>query len=73
LPPPSRWSATPARRVYRALLRIGWRLKRQRSSHRTLWRPGWPEYVFAFHNDAEIGPVMLSKIARQTGLTPDDL
>jgi hypothetical protein len=25
--------------------------------------------VFAFHDDVEIGPVMLAKIARQTGLS----
>jgi len=29
--------------------------------------------VFAFHDDEEIGPKMLSRIAKKTGLTPDDL
>jgi hypothetical protein len=29
--------------------------------------------VFAFHDDDEIGPKMLSRIARKTGLTPEDL
>jgi hypothetical protein len=29
--------------------------------------------VFAFHDDEEIGPRLLSRIAKTTGLTPDDL
>jgi predicted RNA binding protein YcfA (HicA-like mRNA interferase family) len=57
----------------RALLRIGWTVKRQRSSHRTLSRPGWRDYVFAFHEDDEIGPRLLARIAKHTGLQPDDL
>ncbi|PYM42996.1 MAG: hypothetical protein DME12_05240 [Candidatus Rokuibacteriota bacterium] len=56
-----------------ALLRIGWVLKRQSGSHRTLSRYGWPDFVFAFHNKEEIGPRMLARIAKQTGLTPSDL
>ena len=62
-----------ARRVLAALLRIGWSVKRQRGSHRTLERAGWPDYVFAFHNNVEIGPRMLARIFRNTGLTEDDL
>ncbi len=69
----SSWGAAKARRVYAALLRIGWVLKRSSSSHKTLARPGWPDYVFSFHDDEEIGPRMLARIARHTGLTPDDL
>jgi predicted RNA binding protein YcfA (HicA-like mRNA interferase family) len=29
--------------------------------------------VFAFHDGDEIGPRMLARIARQTGLRPEDL
>jgi hypothetical protein len=29
--------------------------------------------VFAFHDDEEIGPRMLARIAKKTGLTPADL
>lgn len=64
----SRFPATKARRVLAALLRIGWTLKRQSGSHRTLSREGWPDLVFAFHDDEEIGPVMLARIAKRTGL-----
>ena len=57
-----------------ALLRIGWSVKRQSGgSHKVLSRRGWANVVFAFHDDVEIGPVMLARIAKQTGLRPDDL
>jgi predicted RNA binding protein YcfA (HicA-like mRNA interferase family) len=69
----STWGAAKARRVLAALLRIGWSVKRQSGSHRTLSRAGWPDVVFSFHDDDEIGPRMLARIARHTGLTPDDL
>ena len=61
-----------ARRVLAALKRLGWTVKRQTGSHRTLQRDGWPNYVFAFHDKEEIGPKMLARIAKQTGLDPDD-
>jgi predicted RNA binding protein YcfA (HicA-like mRNA interferase family) len=69
----SRWPATRTARVLAALFRIGWILKRQTGSHRVLSRPGWPDFVFAFHDSVEIGPVMLARIARRTGLRPEDL
>jgi predicted RNA binding protein YcfA (HicA-like mRNA interferase family) len=69
----SRFPAAKARRVLAALLRIGWTVKRQSGSHRTLAREGWADVVFAFHDDVEIGPVMLSRIAKRTGLRPEDL
>ncbi|MCW5550134.1 MAG: type II toxin-antitoxin system HicA family toxin [Opitutaceae bacterium] len=56
-----------------ALLKIGWRIKRQSGSHRILERDGRPDFVFAFHDGEEIGPKMLSRIARHTGLAPEDL
>jgi predicted RNA binding protein YcfA (HicA-like mRNA interferase family) len=69
----SQWPSAKARRVLAALLRIGWRIKRQSGSHRTLERAGWPDYVFAFHDNEEVGPRMLARIAKHTGLTPADL
>jgi predicted RNA binding protein YcfA (HicA-like mRNA interferase family) len=59
--------------VLRALYRIGWTLKRQSGSHRTLARDGWPDVVFAFHDREEIGPRMLARIAKRTGLQPEEL
>jgi predicted RNA binding protein YcfA (HicA-like mRNA interferase family) len=69
----SQWPSTKAKRVLAALLGIGWSLKRQTGSHKTLSRPGWPDFVFAFHDGDEIGPRMLARIAKHTGLHPEDL
>jgi predicted RNA binding protein YcfA (HicA-like mRNA interferase family) len=67
------WPSTRARRVLAALYRIGWQLKRETGSHKTLTRGGWPDFVFAFHDSEEIGPRMLARIAKRTGLTSQDL
>jgi predicted RNA binding protein YcfA (HicA-like mRNA interferase family) len=69
----SQWPATKASRVLAALLRIGWTVKRQTGSHKTLNRAGSPDFVFAFHDKDEIGPRMLTRIAKHTGLKPEDL
>ena len=69
----TQWPSTKARRVCAAMLSVGWQLKRQSGSHRTLSRAGYPDYVFAFHDSDEIGPKMLARIAKHTGLTPDKL
>jgi predicted RNA binding protein YcfA (HicA-like mRNA interferase family) len=69
----SQWPTTKARRVLAALLRIGWKIKRTTGSHRTLEREGWSDVVFAFHDGEEIGPRMLARLAKRTGLEPSDL
>ncbi|HLN00544.1 MAG TPA: type II toxin-antitoxin system HicA family toxin [Bryobacteraceae bacterium] len=69
----STWRVTKARRVYAALLRIGWTFKKQVGSHRKLQRAGWPNFTFCFHDGEEIGPAALSRIAKDTGLRAEDL
>jgi predicted RNA binding protein YcfA (HicA-like mRNA interferase family) len=69
----SQWPSIRARLLLAALLRIGWTLKRQSGSHKTLARGGWPDYVFAFHDGEEIGPRMLARVAKHTGLRREDL
>lgn len=70
----SQWKATKARRVLSALLRIGWSVKRETGgSHKVLSRSDWADVVFAFHDGEEIGPKMLARIAKRTGLKPQDL
>ncbi len=69
----SQWPSIKSKRLLVALFGIGWGLKRQSGSHRTLSREGWPDFVFAFHDGEEIGPRMLARIAKHTGLTPKDL
>jgi predicted RNA binding protein YcfA (HicA-like mRNA interferase family) len=68
------WPSTKARLVFAALLRVGWTVKRSvGGSHRVLERTGWPDFVFAFHDADEIGPKMLARIGKRTGLRPQDL
>jgi predicted RNA binding protein YcfA (HicA-like mRNA interferase family) len=73
----SRFPSTSAKKVYRALLRIGWREKPRigmGDSHKQLENPSYAyEFTWAFHDQEEIGPKMLVKIAKRTGLKPDDL
>ncbi|HKN87760.1 MAG TPA: type II toxin-antitoxin system HicA family toxin [Nitrospiraceae bacterium] len=69
----SRWPSSQSSRVLSALLRIGWQIKRTTGSHRILERSGWPDVVFAFHEREEIGPRMLARLAKVTGLKPEDL
>jgi predicted RNA binding protein YcfA (HicA-like mRNA interferase family) len=69
----SEWPSAKARQVLAVLLRIGWSIKRDVGSHRVLSRHGWPDFVFAFHDREEIGPRMLARIAKLTGLRPEDL
>jgi len=57
-----------------ALLRLGWTIKRRAGgSHVVLQREGWPDFVWAFHDSVEIGPRMLTRIAKRTGLRRQDL
>ena len=42
--------------------------QREAGSHKTLVREGWPDFVFAFHDSDEIGPRMLARISKRTGL-----
>jgi predicted RNA binding protein YcfA (HicA-like mRNA interferase family) len=67
------WPSVKAKAVLAALFRIGWRVQRQSGSHRVLIRPGWPNLVFAFHDKDELGPRMLARIAKHSGLKPEDL
>jgi predicted RNA binding protein YcfA (HicA-like mRNA interferase family) len=67
------WKSVKAKRLLAALERIGWRVKRQTGSHKILERAGWTDVVFAFHDNDEIGPKMLARMAKVTGLKPEDL
>jgi predicted RNA binding protein YcfA (HicA-like mRNA interferase family) len=69
----SRWPSSKASRVLAALHRLGWQLRRQSGSHRTLSREGWQDVVFAFHDNDEIGPRMLARLSKHTGLRPEDM
>jgi predicted RNA binding protein YcfA (HicA-like mRNA interferase family) len=69
----SNWPSTKARLVLPALLRKGWRIKRQRGSHRSLTKPGWQDYTVAYHDSVELGRGALELLGKKTGLRPSDL
>ena len=58
------WPAVRARRVLVALQRTGWRIARQRGSHRVLVKEGRPNFVFAFKAIAPYGPGLANGEAR---------
>jgi len=69
----TKWRSVKARAVLSALYRLGWEIKRERGSHKVLRRAGFPDFVFAFHEGEELGPRMLSRISKHTGLSPEDI
>ncbi|MDO8660139.1 MAG: type II toxin-antitoxin system HicA family toxin [Candidatus Parcubacteria bacterium] len=70
----NRWPSSKAGKVFRALIKIGWEIKRHKSSsHIVLEKAGCANYVWAFSNNDELGSKMLSRIAKRTGLKVDDL
>jgi predicted RNA binding protein YcfA (HicA-like mRNA interferase family) len=63
-----------AKKAYRALLRIGWNPKSEKgSSHLQLQRSGFADYTWSFQDSDEIGPKMMARIAKHTGLRREDL
>ena len=73
----NKFPSSSAKKVLRALHRIGWHEKPRISSsgsHRQLEHPDFEyEFTWAFHDGEEIGPKMLARIAKRTGLTPEDI
>jgi predicted RNA binding protein YcfA (HicA-like mRNA interferase family) len=68
------WPSTKAKQVLAALLRSGWRIKRQSgTSHRILERPGWPDVLFAYHDRVTLGPAAMNVLAKKTGLRRENL
>jgi len=67
------WPSSKSKKVLSALLHLGWEIKRISGSHKVLSKLGWNDFVFAFHDNEEIGPKMLSRISKHTGLKPNDL
>ena len=57
-----------AREVLKILFENGWEQKRQKSSHRTLFKRGVGNYIFAFDLSDDIGPKVLSKVSKATGV-----
>jgi len=60
-----------ARRVLRALIRLGFSIEHQTGSHRFLKHADGRILVFAFHNTESIGPKMLSRILKDARVKTD--
>ena len=69
----SSWPSAKARRVFGALKRIGWRHDRTVGSHKIMKKDGCSDYPFSFHDSEELGPGILAKVSKKTGLQPKDL
>jgi len=67
------WPSSRAKIVLKALKKLGWTETGQVGSHLKLSRPGFANYIWAFRDSEEIGPKMLARIAKHTGLKPEDL
>jgi predicted RNA binding protein YcfA (HicA-like mRNA interferase family) len=73
----SKWSSAKARVVFRALIRLGWQPAPapagHKGSHVKLKDSSGALFIWSFHEGQEIGPKMLARIAKHTGLKPSDL
>jgi len=59
----------PARRVIKALKKLGFTVVRQRGSHVLLRHPNGRVTVIPIHPGEEIGPGLLRKIIRDAGVS----
>ena len=70
------WPSCKAKKVRRALGNIGWIDDPNDSkgrSHKKLIHPSLPNYTWSFADSDEVGPRMMARIAKHTGLKPSDL
>jgi predicted RNA binding protein YcfA (HicA-like mRNA interferase family)/predicted RNase H-like HicB family nuclease len=58
------WASRNSQQLVGTLLKLRWSIKRQFSSHKIFEREGYPDYVFAFHDDEEVGSKMLARVFR---------
>jgi hypothetical protein len=67
------WRATKAKRVYAALLRFGWTLKKPVGPIESCDGRAGPTSLSAFTTAKRSARPALSKIAKDTGLRPEDV
>ena len=67
----SQWSSAKARRVLAALIRIGWNIKRESSSHKILsaWLGGCSARILTLPRHNPVNAFTMGGIARDAGLT----
>ena len=64
-----------AKQALKALLKIGWVVVSQSGSHKKLKHQTstYTMYVWSYGDGDELGSKILSRIAKHTGLRPEDL
>lgn len=67
-----RWPSLKANRLLAVLLRKGWRVERTVGSHKHLVQ-GDKRMTFSFHESVEVGGRMVARVAKEAGLTKEDL
>ena len=72
--PSSHFPALKARVALQLLKSIGYRIERQRGSHRKLVAEGRLPIGFAFHDRSEVPPLALRRmLVERAGLTDDEI
>lgn len=61
------------REVEQLLLGLGFALLRQRGSHRQYRHPDGRQTTLPFHSGRDLSPILLRQVARDIGITPEDL
>jgi predicted RNA binding protein YcfA (HicA-like mRNA interferase family) len=61
----SSWPSAKARRVFAALMRIGWRHDRTVGPHKIMKKDGWADYPFSFHDSEDLGPPSLREFQKR--------
>ena len=69
----STWPSAKARRVFAALKRIGWHHDRTGRFPQNREEERVGELPFSFHDSDELGPAILAKVSKKTGLKPGGL
>ncbi|MFZ0276951.1 MAG: type II toxin-antitoxin system HicA family toxin [Candidatus Sulfotelmatobacter sp.] len=71
----SHWPSVKAKQALKALPKIGWVVVSQTGSHKKLKHQAsvYPMYVWSYGDGDELGSKILSRIAKHTGLKPEDL
>ena len=70
----SYWPSLKAKQVFRAIQRLGWRVKVEKgSSHKQMVHETHGEATWSFHDNEEIGPKMMVRLAKAFHFDRDDL
>ena len=70
----SYWPSSKAKQVFRAIQRLGWRVKEEKgSSHKQMIHDIYGEATWSFHDNEEIGPKMMARLAKTFHFDREDL